>query len=121
MLNLTPVEQTHAGQASMESGENATPDPMRLAQPLVIDERIKRMIAGAVAEIDPVQATLARTMTPAQRVWQALSMIRTAERVSAFRLRQKQPELSEDEAVLAVRQRGLAFRTKVEERWRTSK
>lgn len=96
-------------------------DPMRLEQPLVIDDRIKRMIAGAVAEIDPAQTALARTFTPAQRVWQALSMIRAMERVSAYRLRQRQPELSEDEALLAVRQRGLAFRARVEERWRTNK
>lgn len=103
------------------STENSTPDPMRLEQPLVIDERIKRMIAGAVAEIDPAQITMARTCTPAQRVWQALSMMQAAERVSAYRLRQRQPALSEDEALLAVRQRGLAFRAKVEERWRTNK
>lgn len=96
-------------------------DPVRLAQPLVIDDRTKQMIAGAVAEIDLAQTALSRTMTPAQRVWQALSMMRTAERVSAARLRQKQPELSEDEALLAVRERGLAFRAKVEERWRTNK
>lgn len=96
-------------------------DPMRLAQPLVIDDRTKQMIAGAVAEIDLAQSALSRTMTPAQRVWQALSMMRTAERVSAARLRQRQPELSEDEALLAVRERGLAFRAKVEERWRTNK
>lgn len=103
------------------STENSTSYSMRLAQPLVIDEQIKRMSAGAVAEIDPAQITMARTCTPAQRVWQALSMMRAAERVSAFHLQQKQPELSEDEAVLAVRQRGLAFRAKVEERWRTNK
>lgn len=96
-------------------------DPMRLEQPSVINKRTKQMIAGAVAEIDMAQAVLGRTMTPAQRVWQALSMMRAAERVSAFRLQQKQPQLSEDEAVLAVRQRGLAFRAKVEERWRTNK
>ncbi|MCE7989034.1 MAG: hypothetical protein DYG89_48380 [Caldilinea sp. CFX5] len=103
------------------STANPSTDPMRLEQPLVIDERIKQMIAGAVAEIDLAQTALSRTMTPAQRVWQALSMMRTAERVSAVRLRQKQPELSEDEAVLAVRQRGLVFRAKVEERWRTNR
>lgn len=102
------------------STTNPPTDPMRLEQPLVIDERIKQMIAGAVAEIDPTQIAMLRTMTPAQRVWQALSMMRTAERVSAHRLRQRQPELSEDEALLAVRERGLAFRAKVEERWRTN-
>lgn len=103
------------------STPNPSLDPMRQTQPLVIDERIKRMIAGAVAEIDPAQTAILRTFTPAQRVWQALSMIRAAEQVSAYRLRQRQPELSEDAALLAVRQRGLVFRAKVEERWRTNK
>jgi hypothetical protein len=103
------------------STPNPSTDPMRLEQPLVIDERIKQMIAGAVAEIDPAQIKLSRSLTPAQRVWQALSMIRAMERVSAYRLLQRQPELSEDEALLAARQRGLVFRAKVEERWRINK
>lgn len=103
------------------STQNSAPDPMRLEEPLVIDERIKRMIAGAVAEIDPAQIAMLRTMTPAQRVWLAFSMIEDAEGVSVYRLRQKQPELSEAEAVRMVRQRGLKFRAQVEERWRTNR
>lgn len=49
----------------MSTSTSAT-DPMRLAQPLVIDERIKQVVPGAVAEIDPAQTALARTFAPAQ-------------------------------------------------------
>lgn len=96
-------------------------DPMRLEQPLIIDERIKQMIAGAVAEIDPAQIAMLRKITPAERVWMAFSMIEDAEGVSVYLLRQKQPELSEAEAIRMVRQRGLKFRAQVEERWRTNR
>lgn len=96
-------------------------DPMRLAQPLVIDDRIKQMIAGAVAEIDPAQIALLRKITPAERVWMAFSMIEDAEAVSVYLLRKKQPELSEADAIRMVRQRGLKFRAQVEERWRTNR
>ena len=105
----------------MTTPKSETPDPMRLAQPLVIDERIKRMIAGAVAEIDSAQIARLRTMTPAQRVWMAFSMIEDAEGVSVYLLRKKQPELSEVEAIRIVRQRGLKFRAQVEEQWRTNR
>lgn len=103
------------------SSQNSPPDPMRLQQPLVIDDRIKRMIAGAVAEIDLAQIAKLRTMTAAQRVWMAFSMIEDAEGVSAYLLRKKQPELNEAEAIRMVRQRGLKFRAQVEERWRTNR
>jgi len=119
-MAITVIHLTMLDEVFM-SAPNSPSDPMCQTQPLVVDERMKRMIAGAVAEIDPARFTMARTFTPAQRVWQALSMIRAAEQVSAYRLRQRQPELSEDEALLAVRQRGLVFRAKVEERWRTNK
>lgn len=85
------------------STENSTPDPMRLAQPLVIDERIKRMIAGAVAEIDPAQIKLSRSLTPAQRFAQMMSMIKFTESIAVHRLRLREPELSETEAVRIVR------------------
>ena len=85
------------------STENSTPDPMRLAQPLVIDERIKRMIAGAVAEIDPAQIKLSRSLTPAQRFAQMMSMIKFTESIAVHRLRLREPEVSETEAVRIVR------------------
>ena len=85
------------------STENSTPDPMRLAQPLVIDERIKRMIAGAVAEIDPAQIKLSRSLTPAQRFAQMMSMIKFTESIAVHRLRLREPELSETAAIRIVR------------------
>jgi len=97
------------------------PDPMRQTQPLVVDKRIKRMIAGAVAEIDPAQIAILRTLTAAKRVWQAFAMIEDAERAGVYRLRQRQPELSEEDAVRMVRQRGLKLRAQMEERWRKNR
>lgn len=72
-------------------------------QPLT--ERQKRQIAGAVAEVDPAQIEIIRRLTPAQRAQQALSMIRTAERAAAYRLRARQPNLSEGESLWYVRRR----------------
>lgn len=85
------------------SNQNPPPDPMRLPQPLVIDDRIKRMIAGAVAEIDPAQIKLSRSLTPAQRFAQMVSMIKFMESIAVHRLRLREPELSETEAVRIVR------------------
>ena len=65
---------------------------------------MRREIAGAVAEIDLAQAAIARKLTPAERVQQAASMIEAAEQVSVYRLRQREPHLSEDEAYRIVRQ-----------------
>jgi hypothetical protein len=65
------------------------------------------MISGAVAEVDPTQVLASRSLTPAQRVAQAASMIRAAESVAAHRLRHLAPELSEREALLIVRQGGI--------------
>jgi len=62
-------------------------------------------IAGAVAEVDPRQIAIFRRLTPAQRVEQAVSMMELAEQVAAYRLRQRHPELSEIEALRAVRSR----------------
>lgn len=65
----------------------------------------QQAIAGAVAEIDLQQIAILRCLTPAQRVEQAASMIELAEQVAAYRLRQRQPELSELEALRTVRMR----------------
>lgn len=73
--------------------------------PLIIDERIKRMIAGAVAEVDREQIAILRTLTPAERVRQAAAMIEAGENAAAYRLRQRQPHLTEAEALRAVRLR----------------
>lgn len=84
----------------------------------VVDERMRKMIAGAVAEVDPAQIAILRTMTPAERFQQAVAMIAAAESAGAYRLRQQQPHLNEEQALVAVRRRGLALRASVEERWR---
>jgi hypothetical protein len=37
----------------------------------LLDERLQKLIAGAVAEVDPRQIIIYRRLKPAQRVWQA--------------------------------------------------
>ena len=78
-------------------------------EPFVVTERMRRQIAGAVAEIDLEQISRTRQLTPAERVRQAASMIDAAERAGAYRLRQRQPELSENEALRIVRGGLLAY------------
>jgi len=51
-----------------------------------------------------------RKLTVAQRVQQATSMIRAAEQVGAYRLRQREPELSEQEAYYIIRSGTLLSR-----------
>ena len=71
----------------------------------VLDEQTRRQIAGAVVEVDPAQMAITRKLTAAQRFQQALSMIRLSEQVTAYRLRLRQPGLSESEALRAIRSR----------------
>jgi len=71
-----------------------------------LDERLRQLIAGAVAEVDPQQIAASRQLTPAQRLQQAQSMIRLAEQVAVYRLRQQQPQLNEEEAYYTVRRKG---------------
>lgn len=68
-----------------------------------LDEKTRARIAGAVAEVDLRQIAVLRKLTPGERAQMALSMIRLAERVGAYRLRLRQPDLSEAEALLIVR------------------
>ena len=72
-------------------------------EPIVVTERMRRQIAGAVAELDPKQLAITRQLTPAERTWQAASMIDAAERVAAYRLRQRDLDLGETEALRIVR------------------
>lgn len=65
----------------------------------------RQLIAGAVAEIDLRQVEISRHLTPAQRLEQMQSMIDLVEGVAAYRLRQRQPELSEAEALRIIRSR----------------
>ena len=72
-------------------------------EPFVITDRIRRQIAGAVAEIDLQQMAIIAKLTPAERVQMAASMIDACERVGVTRLRQREPELNEEEALRIVR------------------
>ena len=73
------------------------------SKPFELTDKVRKAIAGAIAEIDIEQMKILRTLTPAQRVQQALSMIEATEQVSAYRLRQREPELSEIDALRIVR------------------
>lgn len=66
-------------------------------------------IAGAVAEVDPRQIAILRRLTPTQRFEQMQSMIDLVEGIAAYRLRQRQPELSEAEALRIVRSRDVSI------------
>jgi hypothetical protein len=76
-------------------------------EPIVVTERMRRQIAGAVAELDLAQIAISRRLTPAERAYQALSMIDGAQRVAAYRLCARRPELSSDEALHIVRTIGI--------------
>jgi hypothetical protein len=71
--------------------------------PFVMTDAVRKAIAGAVAEIDVKQLRLLHTKPLAERVEMAASMIEGAEQVGAYCLRQREPELSEDEALRIVR------------------
>ena len=75
--------------------------------PIVVTERMRRQIAGAVAEIDLAQITISKQLTPVERTCQALSMIAAAQRVAAYRLRVRDPGISEEEALRIVRSIGI--------------
>ncbi len=111
------VEVAHGRKLAMqETNQSAS-----ARQPFVVDERIRKMIAGAVAEVDPAQIAVLRRLTPAERCRQAIAMIEGAERVAAYRARHRQPELTESQAIVTVRQRALTFREQMEEQWRKNR
>ena len=72
-------------------------------EPFVITDRIRKQIAGAVAEIDLQQMAIVSKLTPAERVQMALSIIDACEEAGVSRLREREPELSEEEALRIVR------------------
>lgn len=76
-------------------------------EPVVVTERMRRQIAGAVAELDMAQIAISRKLTPAERVRQAASMIDAAERVAATHLRLAHPDLTPDDALRIVRTIGI--------------
>ncbi len=76
-------------------------------QPMAMTEHMRRLIAGAVAEVDRRQIEMSRHLTPAQRFQQMLSMIDLVEGIAAYRLRQRQPEISEVESLRIVRSQNI--------------
>lgn len=79
--------------------------PAELVEMSEDDALLFEMIPGAVAEVDPQQIAILRTLTPAQRFQQMLSMIDLVEGIAAYRLRQRQPELTDADALRIVRTR----------------
>lgn len=71
-----------------------------------LDERMQQLIVGAAAEVDPRQIAVSRRLSPAQRFQQGRSMTELAEWVEAYRLRQRQPELSEGATRHVVQEKG---------------
>ena len=69
----------------------------------IVDERMRKVIAGAVAEIDPAQIAVLRQMTTAQRFAQMLSMLNFTEIAAADRLCLREQTLSERNALQIVR------------------
>ncbi len=69
------------------------------------DENLQRLIAGAIAEVDPEQMAILRRLTPAQRFQQGYSMTRLAEQVATYRRRQRQTQPKAGEINHLVRER----------------
>jgi hypothetical protein len=57
-----------------------------------------RVIAGALAEVDPAQIAIYRRLSPADRFRQGCSISDTARRAVAHRLQERRPELDQAEA-----------------------
>ena len=56
------------------------------------------VVAGSLGEVDPAQIAIYRRLTPADRFRQGCSISDTARRAVAHRLRERRPELDQDEA-----------------------
>ncbi|MBK8050375.1 MAG: hypothetical protein IPK16_26685 [Anaerolineales bacterium] len=84
--------------------------------PFVVTDKMRRQIAGAVAEVDLQQMAFLRSMTPAERAAQFASMNDAVEKVAVFRLRQREPELDEARAWFIVRS-GLFEYERQKRRW----
>ena len=99
-----PAEQPGGEPAeNLPAGDLPANPSYQRKEPFAVTERIRRQIAGAVAEIDLQQMAITARLTPAERVRMAASMIDACERVGVSRLRQRQSELSEEEALRIVR------------------
>lgn len=65
----------------------------------------RQLVTAGKADVDPQQIAASRHLTIAQKFQQGCSMTNLAYRVTAYRLRQRQPQLSEAEALRIVRMR----------------
>lgn len=70
----------------------------------MLDPHLEKLMLGAIAEVDPVQMAITHRLSMAERFAQGFSMIAAAERAGAYRLRLRQPQLSEAEALYLTRQ-----------------
>ncbi len=55
----------------------------------MLDERLQRLIAGAVAEVDPRQIAIYRQLSPAQRIWQLAHLSDWLRQANERRLRRE--------------------------------
>ena len=79
-------------------------------EPLIVTEKMRRQIRGAFAEIDLAQIKILKTLTPAESVRQACGMVTSAHKAAAYQLCQREPSLTETEALKIVRSNGLIQR-----------
>ncbi len=94
---------TAAGHALCHSDDAAKPGYFVRGREQ-LGERMQRMIVGAVAEVDPAQLWVLRTLSVAQRFRQGGSMIDAAVQVGASRIRQRQPQVGREESLNMARQ-----------------
>lgn len=99
-MNKTKASQKTSQHTLQATGDNPS---YRRPKPFVLTDEVHKAIAGAIDEIDLEQMCLFSMKTPAERVQMAFSMIEAAEQVGVYRLRQREPDLSEDEALRIVR------------------
>lgn len=70
----------------------------------MLDKQLRRLIAGAVAEVDPAQIAISQQLTPMQRFQQGYSMTKLAEQVTSYRRHQRQ--MAQDPLVCSHSQTG---------------
>ncbi len=83
------------------SRSKATPGYYLRGEPR-LHPNLARALDSSVAEVDPAQIAIYRNLSPADRFRQGCSISDTARRAVAYRLQQRQPELSAGEAFRLV-------------------
>lgn len=73
-------------------------------QPALSPE-FRQMVKSSAAEADPRQISIYRNLTPAARFRQGSGISDTARNVVAYRIRQENPKLTEDESIRIALQR----------------